>query len=140
MKRLLKNNIYPFQGRDVLQHPEIYHYFDCLTPDFIGEYINQRTMKIDELSSITGTNFSDEKKTINQGNINELLIKSLEELKIGSSLRFDRFCVKFETHQKFYSSYDRDTLQPRKDKGLAANETYIIFPNACVMLMQTLGI
>ena len=138
METTLKHQNYPFQGRDLYKKPEFYHYFDCLSPNFLSDYISHRENKIHELTVTSRAITSRSEQPIFQGNVNQLLKETVNELEGGSSLKFDRFCVKFETHRKFYNQYDRETLSPQKKSGVATICTYLTFAEClCFAYEQT---
>jgi len=135
-----KDLSYPYQGRNFLELPENYFYAECSDKNYLSKYLEYRKSVISSIRSISYPDPADypfipSPKT----DLYDLLDKSEKMFMKGKTSWLDIFCAKFETRKKFYKTYSRKDLTPRKGDGDADSYSYIKFSKCLCSAYQKTG-
>ena len=119
---------YPYQERDLLGQRDCYFYSQCAQKNYLDDYFEYRAEVIAKISSSCYPDPADYPHiSSRRTNLCNILGKAEDLAKQGDTSLLDKFSAKFETRKKFYKTYTKKTLLPKKSDGDADSYCYIKF-------------
>ena len=100
MKEQITPISYPYQGRDLFEHPENYFYAECSNPSFLQSFLKYRKTIIKKMESkllLKETNKYDHTKK--KTKLCLIFEKIRIQLSRNNFILLDKFCMKYEVEK-----------------------------------------